>query len=142
MTDSSPKIPNDIQTIIDYFSFDLLPVEGTFYKSTYRSHAAYDTGKPYGTAMIGMYCEFPLSVTCFHKLEADEIWHFYGGDSFHLYLLYPDGQHKRVILGNNILNGEEVQYVVPAGVWQAGAIIPGGRYSCLFILQSYFLLYN
>ena len=122
-------IPDDIKAMIDHFKFDRLPVEGTFYKGTYRSSSAYETGRPYGTAMIGMYCESPLSVSCFHRLESDEIWHFYGGDPLHLYLLYPAGRHERVILGSNVLGGEQIQALVPAGVWQAGAIIPGGRYS-------------
>jgi predicted cupin superfamily sugar epimerase len=44
-------------------------------------------------------------------------------------LLYPDGSSKDVIMGNDPLEGNYVQFVVPAGVWQAGHMLAGGRYS-------------
>jgi predicted cupin superfamily sugar epimerase len=34
-----------------------------------------------------------------------------------------------VILGAQPLEGQQVQFVVPAGVWQAGHMVAGGRYS-------------
>jgi predicted cupin superfamily sugar epimerase len=43
--------------------------------------------------------------------------------------LYPDGSSKDVIMGNNPLMGHHVQFVVPAGVWQAGHMVAGGSYS-------------
>ena len=44
-------------------------------------------------------------------------------------LLYPDGSSKDVIMGNDPLKDHSVQFVVPAGVWQAGHMLDGGRYS-------------
>ncbi len=129
MIKETDRFPAHIQDLIKHFNFDRLPVEGTFYNSTYRSTETNADGKPCGTAMIGMYCEQPLSVSCFHRLQSDEVWHFYAGDSFYLYLLYPDGTHEKVLLGNDILNGQNIQYVVPAGVWQAGALASGGKYA-------------
>ena len=70
--------------------------------------------------MIGMYAHEPLSRSLFHRLPADEVWHFYGGDPLRLVLLYPGGQSADVILGPDPLAGQKVQFVVPAGVWQAG----------------------
>jgi predicted cupin superfamily sugar epimerase len=46
-----------------------------------------------------------------------------------LVLLYPDGSSKDVIIGNDPLNGQHVQFVIPAGVWQAGHMLDGGKYS-------------
>ena len=118
-----------VQKLINHFDFERLPVEGTLYKNGYRSSERNENGKPFGTAMIGLYCTEPLSVSCFHRLQSDEVWHFYGGDPLELYLLYPDGSHNVVVLGSDIFGGEEIQFVVPAGVWQAGAVAPGGEYS-------------
>jgi len=123
------KIPPDIKALIDHFQFEQLPVEGTFYKSTYRSGREFGDGSPMGTGIIAMYCEEPLSVSCFHRLTHDEIWHFYGGDPLVLYLLHDSGRFEEIIMGNNPLKGHHVQYVVPANVWQAGCLLPGGRYS-------------
>jgi predicted cupin superfamily sugar epimerase len=32
-------------------------------------------------------------------------------------------------MGNDPFKGQSVQFVVPAGVWQAGHMVAGGRYS-------------
>ena len=43
-------------------------------------------------------------------------------------LLHPEGRDEDVVLGDP-LAGHAVQHVVPAGVWQAGEVAPGGRWS-------------
>lgn len=118
-----------IQALIDHFHFTPLPAEGTFFASTWRSRQEFSDGSPVGTAMIGLYCSDPLSQSYFHRLPVDETWHFYGGDPIRLVLLAPDGSSRDVIMGNNPLKGEHVQFVVPSGVWQAGHLVEGGSYS-------------
>lgn len=119
---------SDIEALIKHFDLQLLPVEGTLYASTYRSAQEFEGG-PMGTAMIGLYCEEPLSLSRFHRLTTDEVWHFYGGDPLRLVLLYPDGSSQEVVLGSDPPAGQQVQFVIPAGVWQAGHTLAGGRYS-------------
>ena len=119
----------EVKALIDHYNLQPLPVEGTLFASTYRSPQEYEDGKPVGTAIIAMYCDDPYSVSLFHRLKYDEIWHFYGGDSLRLVLLYPDGSSRDVIMGSDPLKGQLVQFVIPAGVWQAGHTLEGGRYS-------------
>jgi uncharacterized protein len=121
----------EVKALIEHYNLQPLPVEGTLFVSTYRSPQEYEHGKPVGTAIIAMYCDEPRtrSVSLFHKLKYDEVWHFYGGDPLRLVLLYPDGSSHEVIMGSNPLNGQLVQFVIPAGVWQAGHMVAGGRYS-------------
>jgi len=119
----------EVKALIDHYHFQPLPVEGTLFASTFRSSQEYENGKPVGTAIIAMYCDEPYSVSRFHKLKYDEVWHFYGGDPLRLVLLYPDGSSKDVIMGNDSTKGQHVQFVIPAGVWQAGHMRAGGRYS-------------
>ena len=119
----------EVKALVEHYKLEPLPVEKTLFTSTYRSQQEFDDGKPCGTAMIALYCDEPRSVSLFHKLPADEVWHFYAGDPLRLVLLYPDGSSKDVIMGNDPLKGHHVQFVVPAGVWQAGHMVAGGRYS-------------
>ena len=119
----------EIQALIDHYHFTPLPAEGTLFLSTYRSSSELDTGKPFGTAIIAMYCNEPPSFSRFHRLPVDEIWHFYSGDPLRLVLLYPDGSSHDVILGSEPLKGQQVQFVIPTGVWQAGHVAAGGSYS-------------
>ena len=93
-----------------------LPVEGTLFAETYRSDA--------GTAGVGLFCDEPPSRSLFHRLTFDEVWHFYAGDPLRLVLLDPDGSDREVILGDGL-----AQFVVPAGVWQAGELVPGGAWA-------------
>ncbi len=119
----------EVKALIDHFHFQPLPVEGTLFVSTYRSPQEYEEGRPVGTAMLGMYCDEPRSLSLFHKLKYDEVWHFYGGDPLRLVLLHPDGASRDVIMGSDPRQGQLVQFVIPAGVWQAGHMIEGGKYS-------------
>lgn len=121
----------DIAQLIDHFQMTPLPVEGTFFVSTWRSDQQIDLadGGPVGTAMIGLYTNDPPSRSLFHRLTFDEVWHFYGGDPIRLVLLHPDGTDSQVTLGADLLNGHHVQYVIPAGTWQAGELVSGGRWA-------------
>jgi predicted cupin superfamily sugar epimerase len=118
-----------IKSLIDHFHLVPLPVEGTLFSSTWRSKEELADGNPLGTAMIGMYCHDPLSQSVFHRLPVDEIWHFYAGDAFRLVLLFADGSNRDVIMGNQPLEGQEIQFRVPAETWQAGHLLYGGEYA-------------
>ncbi|MCI1209287.1 MAG: cupin domain-containing protein [Treponema sp.] len=124
-------LPDDtyVSTLIRNYQFKRLPAEGTFYHETYRSDVMYKGTASCGTAMIGLYSHAPLSFSCFHRLRYDEIWHFYGGDPLRLVLLFEDGSSKDVLLGADYTQGQLVQYTVPAGTWQAGEVMRGGRYT-------------
>jgi predicted cupin superfamily sugar epimerase len=98
-----------------------LPVEGTFFAETYRSASS--------SAGVGLFSADPPSRSLFHRLTFDEVWHFYAGDPLRLVLLHPDGTDSDVIMGGDAPGGRCVQFVVPAGVWQAGEVVPGGRWA-------------
>ncbi len=119
----------EVKALIDTLHLIPLPAEGTLFASTYRSATEFGGGKPFGTAIVAMYTDDPPSLSRFHRLPVDEVWHFYAGDPMRLILLYPDGSTRDVIMGSDPLQGQQVQFVIPAGVWQAGHMIEGGRYS-------------
>jgi predicted cupin superfamily sugar epimerase len=115
--------------LVERFGMERLPVEGTWFRQTWRSGAGAAAGRPAGTAIVGLYCDEPPSRSLFHRLDADEVWHFYGGDPIRLVLLHADGTSEDVILGGDVLGGERAQHVVPAGAWQAGELVAGGRWA-------------
>ena len=104
-----------------------LPVEATLFAQTYRSGERYGDGE-FCTAGVGLYVADPPSRSLFHRLEFDEIWHFYGGDPLRLVLLHPHGADEEVILGDPA-SGHAVQHIITAGTWQAGEVVPGGSWS-------------
>ena len=110
-----------MRALIDRFGLRPLPVEGTLFAETYRSSAS--------TAIVALYSIDPPSRSAFHVLTHDEVWHAYAGDPFRLILLHPDGSSEDVVMGRDVRAGHHVQWVVPAGTWQAGELLPGGRYA-------------
>lgn len=119
----------DAAWLVDHFGMSRLPIESTYYLSTYRSAALTADGEHAGTAIIGLFATSPISRSLFHRLAHDEVWHFYAGDPLRLVLLHPNGTSEQIVLGSRIAAGHRVQAVVPAGVWQAGETMAGGRWS-------------
>jgi len=113
----------EVEALVALYGLRPLPVEGTLFAPTYRS------ARGESSAMVGLYCNEPPSRSLFHRLPVDEVWHFYGGDPLRLVLLHADGRCEDVILGPQPLAGERVQFVVPAGCWQAGHLVAGGHYA-------------
>lgn len=112
----------EAQWLVEHFGMVRLPIEDTLYASTYRA----DGDRPAGTAIVGLLSEELGSRSLFHRLTQDEVWHFYAGDPIRLLLLGPDAS-RELVLGADLAAGQQVQAVVPAGVWQAAETT--GRWS-------------
>ena len=52
-----------------------------------------------------------------HRLKQDEMWHFYLGAPLRLAIVRPDGTAEEILLGQDVLNGQYLQYTVPGGCW-------------------------
>lgn len=126
--------------IIEHLGLAPLPFEGGYFRQTYvatdqlpidRLPARYANGKPLATAIYYLLTDEPDSFSALHRLPADEIYHFYLGDPVELLMLFPDGRGERIVLGHDILAGQRVQHVVPAGVWQGSRVVAGGRYALM-----------
>ncbi len=102
-------ITSEVLALMQQYRFHRLPVEGTLYRETWRSAETTAKGHPIGTAMVGLFCQQPESVSKFHQLAYDEVWHHYAGDPLELHLIAPDGQTSKVILGNPNHNADKAE---------------------------------
>jgi uncharacterized protein len=66
-----------------------------------------------------------------HVLESDEMFHFYVGDPVEMLQLYPDGGSAVFTLGHDLMAGQHVQMLVPAGVWQGMRLGGSGKVALL-----------
>lgn len=105
-----------------------LPLEGGLVAETWRSMVRMGKG-PAGTA-IYYFLEGKM-FSHLHRLSGDEVYHFYMGDPVELVELMPDGTWKTTRLGNDLLSGECVQHVVPAGNWQGSRLRDSGEWALL-----------
>ena len=90
--------------------------EGGYYREMYRDAAMLEDGRSHSTAIYFLLThEKDLH---WHKVDAPEIWHWYGGAP--LVLEVFDGHAvAKVRLSGNLMDGERPQAVVPANQWQA-----------------------
>ena len=114
------------------------PEEGGYFVETYRSLESiseealpdrYKGFRSYATAIY--YLLTPETFSSIHRLQSDEIFHFYLGDPVEMLQLWPEGSGRILILGSDILNGMKPQVIVPRGVWQGARLLPGGRFALL-----------
>jgi uncharacterized protein len=116
------------------------PIEGGFFRETYRSTAAIRAASlPHGYAAtgersIGTAIYYLLTSDTFselHRLPTEEVFHLYLGGPVRMLQLFPKGAACEVVLGTDILAGERPQVVVPAGVWQGSRLEPGVEFALL-----------
>lgn len=119
----------DAAQVIERFGLGVLPIESTYFVRTYTSSARSADGTAAGSAIIGLFAREPRSRSLFHRVECDEMWHFYAGSPFRLVTLHPDGTTREVVLGPHLDDGHAVQVLVPAGTWQAAELLPGGDWA-------------
>ena len=117
---------DEINHIKDDLRLRPLDFEGGYYRETYRSVQTDANGRPCGTAILYMLTDEESCYSALHRLDADEIYHFYLGDPVELTLLEPNGQWRTVILGHDLAAGQQIQAVVPVGVWQGSRLVKGG----------------
>ncbi len=90
--------------------------EGGHFVETYR-HAAPDGVRGDQTAIYYLLTAGERSH--WHRVDAVEIWHWYGGAALKLGIS-EDGVNARTEqLGNNLLAGEKPQILIPANAWQS-----------------------
>jgi predicted cupin superfamily sugar epimerase len=109
------------------------PVEGGWFRRTYTS--AGNVELPRGVRAQGTAIYYLLEAGTFsemHVLDSDEIFHFYLGDPIEMLQLYEDGSGSAVFtLGGDLRAGQNVQLVVPTGVWQGTRLVEGGKVALL-----------
>lgn len=126
------------EQIIEFFGMRPLPKEGGFYVETYRCRekiaqaqlsARYAGDRSFGTAIL--YLLTPDTLSVLHRVNSDEIFHFYLGDSVTMLHLHPDGSSEVITLGHDVLNGQRVQVTVPRKSWQGCFLNKGGRFALM-----------
>ena len=115
---------SDAQSIINHFGLVPLEFEGGYYKQTYLKQ----NGKEIISTCI-YYLLTKDTKSSLHRLQSDEIYHFYLGDAVELTIL--GDKSRNIILGNNIFDGENLQCVVKAGEWQGSCLKSGGEWALL-----------
>jgi predicted cupin superfamily sugar epimerase len=119
-------MPNQTHTA-DYWREHLqleTHVEGGSFRETYRSPLLLPaatlpaTFKGDRTASTGIYFLLEYEdFSAFHRIAADEMWHYYDGITLTIYEIKPGGELVVHQLGKHVHLGEKLQLVITAGSW-------------------------
>jgi predicted cupin superfamily sugar epimerase len=96
--------------------------EGGYYGEVHRSSATVhpDDGRGPRSALTTIYFLLPQgSVSRWHRVQSDEVWHFYEGAPLDLWSASPEGDqvdHNRL---GPLDGAQRPVWAVPAGRWQA-----------------------
>lgn len=104
-----------------------LPREGGMFRQTWIGEER--DGRPVGTAIIVLLAAEGGHFSAMHRLPIDEVWFFQSGDPIELLLLEAAGPGRVAILGPDVVRGDELQVVVPAGTWMGARTARGGEWS-------------
>jgi predicted cupin superfamily sugar epimerase len=128
------------QQIIKALGLQPHPIEGGYFRETYRaasSVACTSLPKGYpreGSRSLGTSIYYLLTSETFsemHRLPTEEVFHLYLGGPLRMLQLFPDGSGREVVLGSDILAGQQPQLIVPPGVWQGSRLEPGVPFALL-----------
>jgi predicted cupin superfamily sugar epimerase len=97
---------------------DLQPhPEGGHFRETFRDPRTDTDGRSASTAIY-----FLLKageVSCWHRVDAAEVWHWYAGAPLELSIAENDRIIAKLTLGSGLGEGQRPQTVVPARHWQS-----------------------
>jgi uncharacterized protein len=103
--------------------------EGGYFRRTYQASEvmgkAHLPGRFQGARVFSTAIYYLLpggEVSRFHRLKADELWHFHWGSALTLYIIERAGALVEKLLGAAPERGEAFQAVIPAGDW-FGAVV-------------------
>ncbi|HNT33449.1 MAG TPA: cupin domain-containing protein [bacterium] len=128
----------DAKRLIELLGLTPHLAEGGYFKETYRSieripedglPARFRSARNLATAIF--YLLTPDTCSAFHRLQSDEVFHFYLGDPVTLVMLYPNLLSERIVLGSDLESGQSVQCLVPRGTWQGMFLNDGGKFALM-----------
>jgi uncharacterized protein len=108
------------------------PVEGGSFRRTFTSAATVELPRGIRAQSSAIYYLLEAGVFSeLHLLDSDEMFHFYLGDQVEMLQLHPDGSSVVLTLGQDLMDGQHVQVLVPAGVWQGLKLVGNGQIALL-----------
>ena len=126
---------NSVKEIIKKLGLEPHP-EGGYFKETYRSEEEIEEGglstNFIGKRAVSTCIYFLLTsndFSAFHRIQQDEIWHFYSGSAVRLHTITESGVHSEFIIGNDLSKGEVPQLIVPKRDWFAAEVINENAYT-------------
>lgn len=106
-------------------------VEGGYYRRTFqaddRDPIMTREGERYLMTSIHYLLTDDSPVGHFHLNRSDIVHYYHLGDPLEYFLIHPDGELERVVMGPNVGEGQRLQLTVRGGIWKASRLMPGAH---------------
>ena len=122
----------DYQSIIEAYQLEPLPEEGGYFSRVYEHDQRLGDGSTRRVASAIYFLITAEQFSAMHRLQADELFHFYHGHSCEMLQIAPDGEAQIVKLGHVFEDGEKPMSLVRGGTWQGMRLAtdaPPGAYA-------------
>lgn len=104
-------------------------VEGGYFRRTFqadqREMLQTASGLRYLVTSIYYLLTEQSPVGQFHFNQSDILHYFHLGDPIEYSLIHADGSLQTLIMGNDVLAGQQLQLHVPGGIWKASRLLDG-----------------
>ena len=118
------------EDVIRLLGLEPLEGEGGYFRRTWSSPASVGH-RSLGSAIYYLLTSGPAGFSALHRLQTDEVYHFYRGDAVELHLFMEEGGYELRLLGPAFERGQFPQTVVPARSVQGLRLAPGGSWALL-----------
>ena len=103
--------------------------EGGYFRQTFKAQHRDKVTTARGdrntmTAIYYMLTE-DNNIDHFHTKHSDGIEFYHLGAPITYHIISPDGQYEKVVVGPDILNGQQLQLAVPGGTYKAAELASG-----------------
>ena len=110
--------------------------EGGWYREVYRASETiarnalperFSGDRAFATSIY--YLLGPGDFSALHRINQDEVWHWYDGAGLSVEVMAPDGGRQTHKLGRDVAAGERPMAVVPAGSWFGARVADEASYT-------------
>lgn len=106
--------------IIENLNLEVHP-EGGYFRRTYCAPVKINHHERAIGSSIYYYLE-DNDFSAWHRVDCDEMWHFYSGNELVLYLIDSRGHLSSIQMGDPLNDDNTPQYLIPSGTWLAAEI--------------------
>ncbi len=110
--------------------------EGGFYREIYRAEETVAAQAlperfigPRSLSTAIYYLLKDNEFSALHRIQSDEVWHFYAGSSITIHTIDQRGRYDRILLGSNPENDEYFVAAIGARCWYGATLNEPGSYA-------------
>ena len=106
-------------------------IEGGYFRRTFqadhREMLETEGGSRYLMTSIYYLLTEESPVGQFHFNQSDILHYFHLGDAIEYSLIHADGSLQTLVMGSDVLAGQQLQLHVPGGIWKASRLLNGSN---------------